>query len=221
MLLIVESAEFRKPRKVSSSSGKIIFEAILHTADTPNKNGRIYPLNVMKQAVQALKPSLPERIFGGELDHPLPTEDQYYSTIRHMTLSLKEMSHVFTDLWFEDNKLIGKGETLATPNGKIMASLIEEGVHLGFSLRGFTDNLERNGEYDVVQPPLVLRAIDAVATPSHEEAKLRRVSSIKESDLSNVGDPNTKQLLEAFFEIKKSINKTVVGNFFSSKKYSF
>ena len=212
MLLIIEAPHVDKVRFSSVSGGKVVFEACLHTSDVPNRNGRVYPLDVMKEAVENIKPRLKEKTFGGELDHPLPTEDQYGSTMRHITLSLKEISHVFTDLWFEGNKLIGRGETLNTPNGKILANLILEGVHVGFSLRGFTENLRKEGKYDVVEPPLSLVSIDAVCTPSHEDAKLKRVLKLKEEELRDVSDPQVKTLLESFLKMRQG--RTKRGYFF-------
>lgn len=207
MYLIVEAPQFGRVKNHVVSNNKTIFEAVLHQSNQVNKNGRLYPLSVVAQSVQSIEPRLKEKIFGGELDHPLPTEDSYHSQLRHITLSLKEMSHVFTALWFEGDKLVGKGETLNTPNGKILSNLIQEGVHVGFSLRGFAENLRREKDYEVVEPPLVLIAIDAVATPSHPSAKINRVLNVNESELQQIEDPQVKVLLESYNRIKKNIKK--------------
>lgn len=208
MYLLIESPHIDRIRNNIVTNNKVVFEAVLHTADTPNKNGRIYPLEVIKEAVNDTKSKLQDKIFGGELDHPLPNDDEYGSTLRHITLALKEMSHIFTKLWFEDNKLIGRVQTLNTPNGKILANLVSEGIHVGFSLRAFTDNLKKQGQYDVVDSPLSLVAIDAVATPSHSEAKIKRVLKLEENELKNTKDEQVQTLLESFNKMKQ---KCIVG----------
>lgn len=50
-------------------------------------------------------------------------------------MKLSEVSHLITSLRLEGAKVYGEFETLNTPNGVILRSLIEHGISLGVSLR--------------------------------------------------------------------------------------
>jgi len=202
LFLIVESPSRGIRLKSQTGNRKVVFEAIFHTSDIPNRNGRVYPLEVMKQAVSSIKPRLKEKTFGGELDHPLPSSDEYGSSIRHITLKFKEMSHAITDLWFEGKTLVGRAETLDTPNGQILCNLIKDGVQVGFSIRAIAENLRNDGKYDVVEPPISLIAVDAVSVPSHDDAKIQRVRSIEQSIVTEA-DPETVKILENHFNLRQ------------------
>lgn len=202
-VIIFESPRFENLRNYTLSDNKIVFEAILQTLDEPNKNGRVYPREVIAEALQSIEGFIKQRIFGGELDHPLPSEDEVHTQLRHITPSLKEMSHIFTKIWIEGNKLVGRGETLSTPNGNILKSLIQDNVRIGFSIRAIAENISKKGDYDYVEPPLQLIAVDAVAIPSHEKAKITRILSI-ESLIKNATDDYSKVLLESY---AKRLNK--------------
>lgn len=218
-VLIFESPRYDNLRNYALSDNKIVFEAVLQTLDEPNKNGRVYPKEVVAEALQSVESFIKQRIFGGELDHPLPTEDEVHTQLRHITPSLKEMSHIFTKIWIEGNKLVGRGETLSTPNGNILKSLIQDGVRIGFSIRALAENISRKGDYDYVERPLQLIAVDAVAVPSHEKAKITKILHL-ESLLKNVKDNYSKVLLESYME--RLNKKYSISSFYRIEKiYEF
>ena len=190
MFFIMESSLGSSVEKVvKKSSNKTIFEAILHTADVPNRNGRIYPLSTMLPAIrEVMETEVPARRFGGELDHPLPTDSETYSMMRHVTPALKELSHIITEMHYEGNKLFGVVETLDTPNGKTLKSLIDDNVKVAFSIRAVSENIQNDGKYDVIGPPLTLIAIDAVSRPSHAGAEIVRVIEGEKLVESNIGN---------------------------------
>ena len=83
------------------------FVARLMEADVVNRNKRIYPREVLEKAIDTfVKPRLPEKTFGGELDHPLP-QGNSSDILRQQTLSYRYMSHVITDIWWEGNSVFG------------------------------------------------------------------------------------------------------------------
>lgn len=207
MLLILENQKsvIRNYSQQYTTYNKVIFEAILHTSGEPNANGRIYDLEAMKEAVESLKPRLKDRTFGGELDHPLPTSDEEHSMLRHMTLSLADMSHIITDMWFEGNKLVGTCETTNTPKGQILYNLIVDGVNVGFSIRAISDNITKKDGYDYVKGPITLVAIDAVSSPSHKGAKVRDIIEIHNIAKLAESDAYASRVLQEH-EIKRNRN---------------
>merc|ERR1712023_599975 len=98
-------------------------KGVFMQAETKNRNGRVYPLNVLQKEVARYNKELVEtkRAFG-ELGHP-----------DGPTVNLDRVSHMITQLRQEGNNFIGKAQLLDTPMGKIAKSLIDEGVTLGVS----------------------------------------------------------------------------------------
>jgi hypothetical protein len=163
-----------------STPTKAIFTAVLQEANRPNRNKRIYPKEVIQEAIEAAKDRIERRIFGGELDHPLPTSDETYSMSRHVTPALKELSHIITKTWWKGNLLYGLVETTTTPSGFILAGLIYDKVGVGFSIRALSDNIDYTSEgYQRVGSPMTLIAVDAVSIPSHEKAVIQEVKMLE------------------------------------------
>ena len=105
----------------------------------------------------------------GELDHP---EDS--------VVNLKNASHMVTDLWWEDKDLLGKIKVLTTPSGKILESLINDGVKLGISSRALGSVHESAGK-TIVEDDLQLICFDIVSEPSTQGAFMQlSESKIKE-----------------------------------------
>jgi len=183
-----------------STPTKAIFEAILQTAGV-NRNKRHYSKEIINEALQDAMPRMQDRTFVGELDHPIPTADESYSYVRHVTPSLKEVSHMILDYHWEGDKVIGTVETTSTPNGYILAGLIHDGMKVGFSIRALANNLEQrpDGIMEVLSPMTII-AIDAVTIPSHAEAKIVEVktleSYLQEQSLCENGQCIIKEHLE-------------------------
>ena len=94
----------------------------------------------------------------GELDHP---EDS--------VVNLKNASHMVTSLWWEGKDLMGKIKVLSTPSGKILESLINDGVKLGISSRGLGSVRESQGK-TLVEDDFQLICFDIVSEPSTQGA---------------------------------------------------
>ena len=112
-----------------------VIEGVFAQAEKKNRNGRIYSLSVMENAVNKY---YTEQVATGravgELNHP-----------EGPTVNLDKVSHLITDLRFEGNNVIGKAKILDTPMGKIVKGLLDGGVQLGVSTRGMGSIEERNG----------------------------------------------------------------------------
>lgn len=100
----------------------------------------------------------------GELDHPEGRFD----------ISLKEASHIITDLWYDMNEhcVMGALRILDTPNGKIAQELIEQGYPIFVSSRAAGDVNEKTREVEIAQ----IFTYDIVCTPGFAEARLERVN---------------------------------------------
>jgi hypothetical protein len=138
---------------------KCLIEGIFMQAEKPNRNGRIYPYEVLFPAVQKyVKEQVESGRAVGELNHP-----------EGPTVNLDKVSHRITDLHWDGHNVVGKALVLNTPMGKIVKGLVEGGVQLGVSSRGM-GSLERDGNVMKVKKDFMLNTIDIVQDPSAPEA---------------------------------------------------
>ena len=135
-------------------------EGVFMQSDIKNRNGRIYPEQVMKKEVDRYRKEFVEkdRAFG-ELGHP-----------DGPTINLDKVSHMITKLEQDGSNFMGRAKILTTPNGQIVRNLINDGAKLGVSSRGL-GSLETRGGAQVVKDDFQLAtAADIVADPSAPEA---------------------------------------------------
>ena len=135
-------------------------EGIFMQAAIKNRNGRIYPKDVMDKEVNRYVKEFVEkdRAFG-ELGHP-----------DGPTINLDKVSHLITKLEEDGDNYMGRAKILSTPNGQIVRNLIDDGAKLGVSSRGL-GSLEQKGGAQVVKNDFQLAtAADIVADPSAPEA---------------------------------------------------
>ena len=84
-------------------------------------------------------------------------------------------SHIVTKLWWDGNSLMGEGEILDTPHGKILKALLNNGVRIGISSRGVgSGKVDENGIL-VIGESYKLITFDAVADPSTNAAFQKEV----------------------------------------------
>ena len=145
-------------------------KGVFMQAETKNRNGRVYPLDVLQKEVARYNKELVEskRAFG-ELGHP-----------EGPTVNLDRVSHMIEELVPEGNNIIGKAKILDTPNGKIVKELINAGAKLGVSSRGM-GTLEKRGQTNYVKDDFFLAtAGDIVADPSAPKAFVEGIMEGKE-----------------------------------------
>src|SRR5210317_905545 len=134
---------------------KYTIEGVFAQADKKNRNGRVYPKQIMEGAVgKYVKEQVSQKRAVGELNHP-----------DGPTVNLDKVSHLITDLKFEGNDVVGKAQVLDTPMGKIVKGLLEGGVQLGVSTRGMGSLEQRNG-VAYVRDDFILNTVDIVQDPS-------------------------------------------------------
>lgn len=153
--LIKEAEEKNQP---------IFMTGILQKANTENRNGRVYPLDILKREAKKYEEAVKENRATGELDHP-----------DSAVVSLSNVSHMVTEMWWEGETLMGKVKLLDTPSGNILKGLLKSGVMLGISSRGVGSVKNKNG-LDVVQEDFELIAFDFVSSPSTPGAYLFKES---------------------------------------------
>ena len=78
-----------------------------------------------------------------------------------------------TDIWMDDNSVMGKVQVLNTPSGQVLQSLVESGVKLGISSRGMGSVSENAGQ-TIVQEDFQLICFDFVSEPSTPNAFMMR-----------------------------------------------
>lgn len=141
----------------------LYIEGVFLQAEKKNRNGRIYPISILRPVVEKYIDSYvcPNRALG-ELNHPTsPTVDP------------KNASHLITKLNLEGNDYIGKAMILNTPMGNIVRGLMEARVSLGVSSRGLGSLKEGTGSYrgsKVVQADYHMVTVDIVSDPSAPDA---------------------------------------------------
>jgi hypothetical protein len=145
--------------KNAQGEKKFVIEGIFMSADQKNRNGRIYPKQIMERAVNKyVKEQVSQKRAVGELNHP-----------EGPTVNLDKVSHLITDLQWEGNDVVGKAQILDTPMGRIVKGLLEGGVQLGVSTRGMGSLENRNGVM-YVKDDFMLNTVDIVQDPSAPSA---------------------------------------------------
>ena len=161
MKLITEHLEDSLSYVTEEKNGKkqVVIEGIFMQAESKNRNGRVYPRDVMESAVNKyVTEQVSKGRAVGELNHP-----------DGPTINLDKVSHRITELNWNGNNVMGKALVLDTPMGQIVKGLVEGGVQLGVSSRGMGTLANRNG-VNVVGKDFMLATVDIVQDPSAPEA---------------------------------------------------
>ena len=157
MKLIAEFNDQNLQFITEERNGKKVYaiEGIFAQAEQKNRNGRVYPKQIMERAVKKYyDDQVSKKRAVGELNHP-----------EGPTINLDKVSHLITDLKFEGNDVVGKATVLETPMGQIVRGLLDGGVQLGVSTRGM-GSLERRNDAMYVKEDFLLNAVDIVQDPS-------------------------------------------------------
>jgi hypothetical protein len=146
------------------------FYAVLQKHDVPNRNGRTYPEKILKREAERYKKIIEKGLSTSELNHP-----------ESSLIDLDRVAHLITDIWWDNNILMGKLLLLTSPGfhergivstkGDIAANLMRQGVSLGISSRG-VGSLKKVGEKNEVQDDFELICFDLVSSPSTPGAYL-------------------------------------------------
>jgi len=188
-------------------------KGIFMQANIKNRNGRVYPQEVLEKEVNRYNKEFVQRKRAfGELGHP-----------DGPTVNLERVSHIITKLEGDSKgNYIGEAKITDTPYGKIVKSLIDEGAQLGVSSRGM-GSLENKGGTNYVKSDFYLAtAADIVADPSAPQAFVNGVMEgkewvwdngiIKEQDVFEI-----KQQIERETRERKAVAEAVAFDRFLQK----
>tara|TARA_R110000782_G_scaffold83335_2_gene163345 strand:+ start:8273 stop:8989 length:717 start_codon:yes stop_codon:yes gene_type:complete len=151
----------------------LIVFVVLQKYGILNRNGRIYPEQILKHQDRLYQEAIRERRAVGELDHPETS-----------VVAGDRISHLITETWWESHTLMGKMEILMTPGfinhgivstkGDEVANLLRNRIKIGVSSRGVGSLKEgRNGE-QIVQDDFEIICWDVVTAPSTPDAWIGR-----------------------------------------------
>ena len=146
-------------------------KGIFMQADIKNKNGRVYPMEILqKEVTRYNKEFINENRAYGELGHP-----------EGPTINLERASHMITALYPDGNNFIGEAKILSTPMGNIVKTLMDEGAKLGVSSRGMGSLEEKKDGASYVRNDFYLAtAADIVSDPSAPSAFVEGIMEGKE-----------------------------------------
>ena len=165
----VEEVEYITEAKEGGGKNYKI-KGIFLQADIKNRNGRVYPMEVLQKEVSRYnKKFINENRAYGELGHP-----------DGPTVNLERVSHMVTSLTPDGKNFIGEAKVMETPMGKIVKSLMNEGGKLGVSSRGMGSLNQKNGANYVRDDFYLATAADIVADPSAPNAFVEGIMEGKE-----------------------------------------
>lgn len=163
-------------------------------AESVNRNKRFYPISEMRsEVVRYDKEMISTKRALGELNHPT-SADVDLEKACHLVEFLKEEKEgdIYT--------FHGRSKVLTSPCGKVVHSLVSDGVSVGMSSRALGQLNERASYNEVSKMRLV--AIDCVADPSFSEAFVNGILESKEWVLSDAGS-----FEETYDTFSESLNK--------------
>ena len=167
-LLIKEIVEDVHYITEATESGEknVFIEGIIMQGDIKNRNGRIYPSNVLMREMNRYNENYvsKNRAFG-ELGHP-----------QGPTINLDRVSHLFTELKADGSNVVGRAKITKTPMGDVVKGLIESGAQLGISSRGMGSvKANKEGIMEVQNDFMLATAGDIVADPSAPDAFVKGI----------------------------------------------
>ena len=171
-LFMEEATNVEFLTEAKKDGGKSYFiEGIFMQSDTRNRNGRIYPKEILqKEAKRYNTEFIQKKRAFGELGHP-----------DGPTVNLERVSHMIEELQEVEHNFMGRAKILDTPYGKIVKNLIDEGARLGVSSRGMGSlKPVKDGIQEVQRDFYLATAADIVADPSAPDAFVAGIMEGKE-----------------------------------------
>ena len=165
--LLIENGRTKFQILERTSAGRLKVAGILSVADKRNGNGRVYPKAIWAKQIEKLQPALREKRLIGAADHP----PDGVSKIEHAAI-------LWDKIYLDTDGVTTKGEgyVLNTRAGTNLRALIEAGVPVDISSRGF-GTLEKktyNGEsVDFAADDFDLVTFDCVLGGSVSGAEIR------------------------------------------------
>ena len=145
-------------------------KGVFMQAEIKNRNGRVYPMNVLEKEVERYnKEFIEQNRAYGELGHP-----------EGPTVNLDKVSHMVTSLKPDGKNFIGEAKVMSTPMGEIVKNIMDDGGKLAVSSRGMGSLEQKNGANYVKDDFYLATAADIVADPSAPNAFVDGIMEGKE-----------------------------------------
>lgn len=159
--------EFNSGKKLSQNDklpDVIELYAVLQKWGVENKNGRVYPKEILEREAKRYNEFIKMGTSLGELNHP-----------ESSIIDGERVSHMITEIWWEGKTLMGKLVLDTSPGyhklgivstvGDKVANMIRKGWTVGISSRG-VGSLKNEGGKNIVQDDFELICWDIVTSPS-------------------------------------------------------
>lgn len=147
----------------------LIVYVVLQKYGILNRNGRVYPKEILVKQNEIYQQAIRERRAVGELDHP-----------ESSVIAGDRISHNIIETWWEGHTLMGKMEILMTPGfinfgivstkGDEVANLLRNRIKIGVSSRGVGSLKESKDGTQIVQDDFEIICWDVVTAPSTPDA---------------------------------------------------
>ena len=165
-----DDVEYIKEEDEKTGKNNYKLKGIFLQSEIKNRNGRVYPFEVLDKEVKRYKKEFIEQNRAyGELGHP-----------EGPTVNLDKVSHMVTSLEPDGKNFIGEAKVMGTPMGTIVKNIMDDGGKLAVSSRGM-GSLEKRGDANYVKNDFYLAtAADIVADPSAPNAFVDGIMEGKE-----------------------------------------
>jgi len=162
-----------------------------------NRNGRIYPKELMEEAVaeyikDRLDPQKGIRSYG-ELGHPDGVE-----------INPDKISHYTTILNWVGNDCMGKAKVMDTPNGRIVKTILEDNLKLATSTRGL-GQLANQNQNDNTVVAYEMIASDIVVDPSAPQGFVNGILENKEYIIQGA-ENGQKRIVECYEGLERDVS---------------
>src|SRR5437879_7461072 len=161
-------------RRETNEDGTQRYVAKVQEIDSVNRNGRVYPAPILEREIGRMKTEINRR--PGAVDHP-----------EGFTAGLRTLALKWTALWTEGSDVWGEFEIVPTEAGRDLQVLIDSGLEIGISSRGFGSvKREMRGKEEVlvIQDDFELVTFDAVSDPSVYSARIKQIESIDNAPIN-------------------------------------
>ena len=165
-----DDVEYIKEEDEKTGKNNYKLKGIFLQSEIKNRNGRVYPFEVLDKEVKRYKKEFIEQNRAyGELGHP-----------EGPTVNLDKVSHMVTSLEPDGKNFSGEAKVMGTPMGTIVKNIMDDGGKLAVSSRGMGSLEQKNGANYVKDDFYLATAADIVADPSAPNAFVQGIMEGKE-----------------------------------------
>lgn len=163
-LIVEQNWEVSKYNDGPKNSKNLFINGIFMQSEVKNRNGRIYPSNILdREVTKYIQEKVNHNKALGELNHPTSPK-----------INPDRVCHRIVSLEKDGNNWIGKSLILNTPCGNIVKGLIEGGASIGVSSRGI-GSLNQKEDVNYVMDDYMLCCVDVVVDPSAPDAYINGI----------------------------------------------